>query len=67
MSKQNKLWDKIKYFLHRYFIVALNGMAIGLFASLIIGTIFQTIAKIPYLEFLKPISDSLIFIILHFF
>ena len=59
MSKQNKIWDKIKYFLHRYFIVALNGMAIGLFASLIIGTIFQTIAKIPYLEFLKPISDSL--------
>ena len=59
MSKENKIWDKIKYFLHRYFIVALNGMAIGLFASLIIGTIFQTIAKIPYLDFLKPISDSL--------
>ena len=59
MSKENKIWNKIKYFLHRYFIVALNGMAIGLFASLIIGTIFQTIAKIPYLDFLKPISDAL--------
>lgn len=59
MSKKELIWSKIKYFLHRYFIVALNGMAIGLFASLIIGTIFQTLTKIPFLEFLKPISDTL--------
>ena len=59
MEKSSKIWSKIKYFLHRYFIVALNGMAIGLFASLIIGTIFQTLTKISFLEFLKPISDAL--------
>ena len=34
-------------------------MAIGLFASLIIGTIFQTIAKISFLNFLQPISNAL--------
>ena len=59
MENKNKIWDKIKYYLHRYFIVALNGMAIGLFASLIIGTIFQTLAKIPFLDFLTPISTAL--------
>lgn len=59
MSKKEIFYNKIKYFLHRYFIVALNGMAIGLFASLIIGTIFQTLAKIPYLDILKPIADTL--------
>ena len=59
MSKKEIIWSKIKYFLHRYFIVALNGMAIGLFASLIIGTIFQTLTKISFLYFLKPISDAL--------
>lgn len=59
MSKKEVVWQKFKYFLHRYFIIGLNGMAIGLFASLIIGTIFQTIAKIPFLEFLIPISDTL--------
>lgn len=56
MEKEEK---KIKKILHRYFIVALNGMAIGLFASLIIGTIFQTIAKISFLNFLQPISNAL--------
>ena len=59
MSKKEKFYNKMKYFLHRYFIVALNGMAIGLFASLIIGTIFQTLAKIPFLDILKPIAEAL--------
>ena len=59
MTKKTVIWSKIKNLAHRYFIVALNGMAIGLFASLIIGTIFQTITKIPVLAFLKPISDAL--------
>ena len=59
MNKKTVIWNKIKYLSHRYFIVALNGMAIGLFASLIIGTIFQTLTKISFLEFLKPISDAL--------
>ena len=59
MENEKGIWSKTKYYLHRYFIVALNGMAIGLFASLIIGTIFQTLAKIPYLNFLMPIAESL--------
>lgn len=49
--------EKIKFYLKRYFLTALNGMAIGLFASLIIGTILKTIIKIPYLDFLSPIID----------
>ena len=59
MSKKELILSKIKYFLNRYFIVGLNGMAIGLFASLIIGTIFQTLTKIPFLAFLEPISKTL--------
>lgn len=58
-KNNNKIWNKVKYFAHRYFIVALNGMAIGLFASLIIGTIFQTISKIPILDWLEPIAKNL--------
>lgn len=57
--KKKEVWEKIKYFLKRYFITALNGMAIGLFASLILGTIIQTIAKIPGLDFLLTISSAL--------
>ena len=57
--EKKSIFSKIKYYLHRYFIVALNGMAIGLFASLIIGTIFQTLTKISFLEFLNPISNAL--------
>lgn len=59
MDKKEVVLSKVKYFLHRYFIVALNGMAIGLFASLIIGTIFQTLSKIPFLDFIEPISTAL--------
>lgn len=58
-NKKKNILEKIKYFSHRYFIVALNGMAIGLFASLIIGTIFSTLAKISFLEFLTPIASVL--------
>ena len=41
-----------KGFFQRYFIDALGAMAQGLFASLIIGTIFGQLAKIPYMGFL---------------
>lgn len=51
--------EKVKYYAKRYLITALNGMAIGLFASLIIGTIFQTLFKLPFLDFLSPISTAL--------
>lgn len=38
---------------HRYFIDALSAMALGLFASLIIGTIIDLLAKIPGLAVLS--------------
>lgn len=51
--------EKVKFYAKRYFITALNGMAIGLFASLIIGTIFSQLLKIPFLEFLSPLGEAL--------
>lgn len=49
----------IKKYATRYFLTALNGMAIGLFASLIVGTILSTLIKIPFLDFLSPITTVL--------
>ena len=37
--------SKVKDALHRYFIDAMGAMALGLFASLLIGTIFKTIGQ----------------------
>lgn len=48
----------IKKFCKRYFIDAMSAMALGLFASLIIGTIIGQFAKIEALSFLKPLSDA---------
>ena len=41
---QSKVWSKVKYFAKRWFIDAFSGMALGLFATLIAGTIFAQIA-----------------------
>lgn len=41
--------ESAKYFANRYFIVALGSMAKGLFASLLVGTIIQQLARIPFL------------------
>lgn len=49
----------IKELGHRYFIVALSGMAYGLFASLIIGVILSQLAKIPVLGFLGMFNEIL--------
>lgn len=49
--------DFIKRFCKRYFIDAMSAMALGLFSSLIIGTILTQIGKIPSLSFLLKISD----------
>ena len=46
----------LKKYLHRYFIEAMGAMALGLFASLLIGTIFNAIGMIPKLEFMKTIG-----------
>ncbi len=48
--------DMIKYLANRYFIVALGSMAKGLFASLLVGTIIQQFARIPFLtDILTPL------------
>ncbi|MBQ7780080.1 MAG: PTS sugar transporter subunit IIC [Clostridia bacterium] len=47
----------VKKILKRYFIDAMGAMAQGLFASLLIGTIFKVLGMIPKLEFLIKIGD----------
>lgn len=46
LSMPTRIWNKIKFFAKRYFIIAFSGMTIGLFCTLIAGTIIQTIASI---------------------
>lgn len=46
----------VKKILKRYFIDAMGAMAQGLFASLLIGTIFKALGMIPKLEFLVEIG-----------
>ncbi len=48
--------SKVKKILKRYFIDAMGAMAQGLFASLLIGTIFKTLGMIPGLEVLAQIG-----------
>ena len=49
--------QKLKQLGKRYFIDAMGAMALGLFASLLIGTIFETVAKYTGLEFLTTIAS----------
>ena len=46
----------VKKLLKRYFIDAMSAMAQGLFASLLIGTIFKALGMIPYLGILSEIG-----------
>ncbi len=46
----------LKKFFKRYLIDAMGSMALGLFASLLIGTIFKALGMIPKLEFLDEIG-----------
>lgn len=48
--------ETVKKYLKRYFIDAMGAMALGLFASLLIGTIFKAIGMIPHLEFMDQIG-----------
>ncbi len=50
--------DKIKSLLKRYFIDAMGAMAQGLFASLLIGTIFNTLGTYLNLPFLCDINTA---------
>ena len=47
----------LKKYLNRYFIDAMGAMALGLFASLLIGTIFATLAQYTQIEFLNTIAN----------
>ncbi len=64
-SKKQSFWDKFCAFLarkdivfsgKRYGIDALGAMALGLFGSLLIATIFNAIGLIPFLSFFKTIG-----------
>lgn len=46
----------VKKLLTRYFITAMSAMAQGLFASLLIGTIFKALGMIPYLGVLAEVG-----------
>lgn len=46
----------IKAYLKKYFIDAMGAMALGLFASLLIGTIFNTLGKYTGVEFFSEIN-----------
>ena len=54
--KQNKFTSTVKQYAHRYFIKAMGAMALGLFASLLIGTIFDTVATYANLPFLSTVA-----------
>ncbi len=45
IPKETVMSEKIKGYMKKYFIEAMGAMALGLFASLLIGTIFNTIGK----------------------
>lgn len=47
----------LKKYATRYFIDAMGAMALGLFASLLIGTIFETIGKFTGLDFLNTVAS----------
>lgn len=45
-KKEHRFWNKIKKYLNHVFIDGLSGMALGLFATLIIGTIIAQIGSL---------------------
>lgn len=45
--------------LKRYFVDAMSAMALGLFASLIIGLIMSQLSRLPHLEFLSYFTEVL--------
>lgn len=56
LKAKGKKMKTLKKLLHRYFIDAMGAMALGLFASLLIGTIFGTVYDFTKLEFLNTIA-----------
>ncbi len=50
--------EALKKYAKRYFIDAMGAMALGLFASLLIGTIFNALGMIPGLDILSKIGKG---------
>ncbi len=55
-SQKKTAGELLRYYGKRYFITAMGAMAQGLFASLLIGTIFTALGMIPYFGFLTDIG-----------
>lgn len=53
-TQKPTVWEVIKKYLERYFIKAMSAMALGLFASLIIGLILSQLSKLSFLAWLAP-------------
>ena len=53
-----KMKELLKKYAKRYFIDAMSAMALGLFASLLIGTIFNAIGMIPGLSVMSTIGKG---------
>lgn len=58
VTKQS-VWEAVKKYAKRYFIDGMSAMALGLFASLIIGLIISQLSQISFLGFLKPMTEVL--------
>lgn len=59
MERERGLFAVVKRLFQRYFIDAMGGMALGLFASLIIGTIFGQLFQLPFLASAQALVDAL--------
>ena len=55
--RKDSFWGKVKSLPKRYFIDAMGAMALGLFASLLIGTIFDTLGNYIPWDGLKTIAS----------
>ncbi len=53
VEKKNGFWNWLKTLPKRWFVDGLSSMALGLFASLLIGTIVAQLGEIKFLSFLK--------------
>lgn len=57
--EERKSMKYLKKYLNRYFIDAMGAMALGLFASLLIGTIFGTLAEYIPVQWLSDIFNTI--------
>ena len=58
IKRKEKQMKTLKKYLNRYFIDAMSAMALGLFASLLIGTIFGTVGKYIPVTWLADIFNT---------